>query len=91
MIDSKVLAILLNGWIFPICGVASERVCTYSLHSRFFLMSKTINLDALDFVIFSKVNHRAFQPKLKLFENVTQKLFIPNNKKLKIIVSGSKV
>ena len=31
---SKVMAILLNGWILPINGVASGRVCACSLRSR---------------------------------------------------------
>ena len=30
----KVTAILLKGWIWPIGGVASGRVCVCSLHSR---------------------------------------------------------
>ena len=34
---SKVMAILLNGWILPIGGVASERVCACSLRSRLVL------------------------------------------------------
>ena len=33
-IGLKVTAVLLNGWIFPIGGVASEKVCACSLHSR---------------------------------------------------------
>ena len=31
---SKVTAILLNGWIFPIGGASSGRVCACSLRSR---------------------------------------------------------
>ena len=31
---SKVMAILLNQWIFPIGGVASGRICVWSLRSR---------------------------------------------------------
>ena len=31
---SKVMVILLNGWILPIGGVASERVCACNLLSR---------------------------------------------------------
>ena len=31
---SKVTVILLKGWILPIGGVASGRVCVCSLHSR---------------------------------------------------------
>ena len=31
MIGSKVTAILLEAWILPIRGVASGRVCAYSL------------------------------------------------------------
>ena len=31
---SKVMAILLNGWIFPIGGGSSGRVCACSLRSR---------------------------------------------------------
>ena len=31
---SKGTAILLKGWIWPIGGVASGRVCAYSLRSR---------------------------------------------------------
>ena len=27
IIDSKVMASLLNGWVLPFCGVASGRVC----------------------------------------------------------------
>ena len=30
----RVTAIFLNGWILPIDGVASERVCACSLRSR---------------------------------------------------------
>ena len=33
MTGSKVTAILLHGWILPICGVASRRVCGRSLRS----------------------------------------------------------
>ena len=33
-IGSKVTEILLNGWILPIGGVASGRVCTCRLRSR---------------------------------------------------------
>ena len=39
---SKVMAILLKGWIWPICGVASGRVCACSLHSRL-VLCKSIN------------------------------------------------
>ena len=38
---SKDTAILLKGWIWPIGGVASGRVCAYSLHSR--LLFKSYN------------------------------------------------
>ena len=34
IIGSKVTAILLNGWVLPVGGVASGRVCACSLHSR---------------------------------------------------------
>ena len=34
MINSKVTTILLEGWILSIGGVASGRVCAYSLRSR---------------------------------------------------------
>ena len=36
IIGSKVTAILLNGWILPICEVASGRVCACILRSRLF-------------------------------------------------------
>ena len=32
---SRVTAILLNGWVLPVGGVASGRVCACSLRSRF--------------------------------------------------------
>ena len=35
VIGLKVIAILVNRRILPSCGVALERVCAYSLHSRF--------------------------------------------------------
>jgi hypothetical protein len=35
---SKVTAILLKGWIWPIGGVASGRVCPCSLRSRLVLL-----------------------------------------------------
>ena len=38
IIDSKVTAILLNGWIWPIGGVASGRVCACSLRSRLVML-----------------------------------------------------
>ena len=31
---SKVRVILLKGWILPVGGVASRRVCAFSLRSR---------------------------------------------------------
>ena len=34
---SKITAILLTGWIWPIGGVALGRVCAYSLRSRLVL------------------------------------------------------
>ena len=34
IISSKVKAIWRNGWVLPIAGVESERVCACSLHSR---------------------------------------------------------
>ena len=36
---SKVTAILLNGWIFPIGGASSGRVCSCSLRSRLVLLA----------------------------------------------------
>ena len=36
LIDSKVTAILLTGWMMPTGGVASGSVCACSLHSRLF-------------------------------------------------------
>ena len=41
---SKVTAILLKGWILPICGVAFGRVCACSLHSRLVLMDIVMSL-----------------------------------------------
>ena len=35
--SSKYMAILINKWILPIGGVASERICAYSLCSRLVL------------------------------------------------------
>ena len=35
---SKVMAILLNVWILPICGALSGRVCSCSLRSRLVLL-----------------------------------------------------
>ena len=41
-IGSKVTAILLNGWVLSIGGVASGRACTCSLHSKACLCSITV-------------------------------------------------
>ena len=40
-IGSKVLAILLNGWILPIGGVSSERVCPAACAAGLFLMHQS--------------------------------------------------
>ena len=42
MIGSKVTAILMNGWILPICGVVLGRVCISSLRSRLVLFLLTL-------------------------------------------------
>ena len=38
IICSKVTEILLTGWTLPIGGIASGRVCAYSVHSRLVYM-----------------------------------------------------
>ena len=55
MTGSRVMSILLYWWIFPICGVASGRVCPYSLPSRllFFFIENT-NLCGIFFSAGSK-------------------------------------
>ena len=40
---SKVMAILLNGWILPFGGASSGRVCAWSLHSRLVLLLWDLN------------------------------------------------
>ena len=38
---SEVTTILLKGWIWPIGGVSSGRVCTFSLHRRLLFVAST--------------------------------------------------
>ena len=51
---SKVTAILLKGWILPICGVAWGRVCVCSLCSR--LVSMAVHIKAASTVSYKKHN-----------------------------------
>ena len=41
---SKVTAILLKGWILPMCGASAGRVCTCSLRSRLVFLQREINV-----------------------------------------------
>ena len=42
MIGSKVTTVLLEGWILPIGGVASGRVCACSLRSRLVILTRPV-------------------------------------------------
>ena len=44
---SKVTAIFLNGWILPVGGASSGRVCSCSLRSRLVYIAAALNLVSL--------------------------------------------
>ena len=48
---SKVMVILLKGWIFPISGASSGRVCACTLHSRLVFFLSMVRCQSLVFMI----------------------------------------
>ena len=66
IVGSKVTAILLNGWVFPIGGVTSGRVCACSLRSRLVLIN-LLPLSCYNNIPFLKLPKEQNSLKLGLF------------------------